>query len=90
MAQIRELTSGTIRVFGKCLDVAGGLSTNGTGIQLWDCNGSGAQTWTGQNGTLRNPQSGRCLDDPANAQKAGDRLEIYDCNTTAAQQFRLG
>ena len=53
----------TIRALGKCLDVSGGGTADGTKIQLWTCNGSGAQNWTPQSdGTLRNPQSGKCLD----------------------------
>ena len=32
-------------------------------IQLWTCNGTGAQNWAPQaDGSLRNPQSGKCLD----------------------------
>jgi len=38
-------------------------STNGTLIQLFDCNGSGAQQWRWRNPSrLVNPQSRRCLD----------------------------
>jgi hypothetical protein len=71
--------------------VRNGAAANGTPVQLFDCNGSGSQTWASQpGGTLLNPQSGRCLDDPNNNQKAGDLLQIYDCNSTVAQQFRLG
>ena len=29
----------------KCLDISGGGSADGTKIQLWTCNGSGAQNW---------------------------------------------
>jgi mannan endo-1,4-beta-mannosidase len=31
---------------GKCVDVAGANSANGTAVQLWDCNNSTAQRWT--------------------------------------------
>ena len=31
---------------GKCLDVAGANTANGTAVQLYDCNGTNAQTWT--------------------------------------------
>ena len=30
---------------GKCVDVAGANSANGTAVQLYDCNGTGAQNW---------------------------------------------
>ncbi|MFE8950258.1 carbohydrate-binding domain-containing protein [Streptomyces sp. NPDC007856] len=31
---------------GKCVDDAGAKTTDGTAIQLWTCNGTGAQNWT--------------------------------------------
>ena len=31
---------------GKCVDVAGANSANGTAVQLYDCNGTAAQQWT--------------------------------------------
>ena len=31
---------------GKCLDVAGASSADGTAVQLYDCNGTAAQQWT--------------------------------------------
>ena len=34
--------------FGKCLDVRNGGTANGTPVQLFDCNGSGSQTWATQ------------------------------------------
>ncbi|GAA2842194.1 hypothetical protein GCM10010441_77920 [Kitasatospora paracochleata] len=32
-------------VSGRCVDLPGATTTNGTRLQLWDCNGSGAQVW---------------------------------------------
>lgn len=37
---------------GVCLDVAGNVRANGTPVQAWSCNGSGAQKW------VINPGSG--------------------------------
>ncbi|MEV6302159.1 glycosyl hydrolase family 18 protein, partial [Actinoplanes sp. NPDC051861] len=46
---------------GKCVDVASASSANGTAVQLYDCNGTTAQTWTvGTDGTIR--ALGKCLD----------------------------
>ena len=46
---------------GKCVDVAGASTANGTAVQLYDCNGTGAQSWTvGTDGTLQ--ALGKCLD----------------------------
>ena len=37
---------------GKCVDVAGASSANGTAVQLYTCNGTTAQSWTvGTDGT---------------------------------------
>jgi beta-glucanase (GH16 family) len=77
-----------LSTLGRCLDVTAAGTTNGTQIQLYDCNGTGAQQWTAQaDGSLKNPASGRCLDSPSGATANGTRLQIWDCNGSAAQQF---
>ena len=58
-------------------------------MQLYDCNGTGAQAWVAQNGALLNPQSGRCLDVPNGTPTDATALQIYDCNATPAQQWQL-
>src|ERR1700742_1788355 len=47
---------------GKCVDVAGAATANGTAIQLYDCNNTGAQNWTvgSADNTIR--ALGKCLD----------------------------
>ena len=83
-------SNGSLRTLGRCLDVVGNGTANGTVVQLWDCNGAGGQVWNQQaDGSLRNPQSGRCLDSPNGASTSGTRLQIYDCNGSAAQRFTL-
>ena len=47
---------------GKCVDAAGAATSNGTAIQLYDCNGSAAQQWSLSGGALVNAGSGKCLD----------------------------
>ncbi len=44
---------GSLTTLGRCLDATGNGTANGTPLQLWDCNGGGAQKWTdtGTNGT---------------------------------------
>jgi hypothetical protein len=74
---------------GKCADVAGANSANGTAVQLCGCNGSGAQSWTvGADGRVR--ALGKCLvvaaADPAN----GTKVQIYGCNGTTVQQCAAG
>ena len=76
--------------FGKCLDVSGGGTVNGSRVQIWTCNGTGAQVWYPLvNGGLVNPQSGRCLDVPAANPTNGTALQLYDCNGTGAQKWKL-
>ena len=77
---------GTISALGKCMDVAGANSADGTPVQLYDCNGSGAQQWTRPgDGTVR--ALGKCLDVAAGAVADGTKLQIATCSGNAAQQF---
>jgi len=73
---------------GKCVDVAGASSANGTAVQLYDCNGSAAQQWTvGSDGTIR--ALGKCLDVSGGSTADGAVLQLYDCNGTGAQRWRV-
>jgi glucosylceramidase len=73
---------------GKCLDVAGANSANGTAVDLYDCNGSAAQQWTvGGDGTVK--ALGKCLDVNAASIANGAKVQLYDCNGTGAQQWRV-
>ncbi|WP_329139146.1 ricin-type beta-trefoil lectin domain protein [Streptomyces sp. NBC_01476] len=82
--------NGSLSTIGRCLDINGNGTANGTQVELWDCNGVGGQVWIQQaDGSLRNPQSGRCLDSPSGATGNGTRLQIYDCNGSAAQKFSV-
>lgn len=72
---------------GKCVDVAGAGTVNGTKVQLWDCNGTGAQVWRPRaSGSLVNPQSGKCLDATGSSSANGTRLQIWWSRTGAANQ----
>ncbi|GAB3894073.1 hypothetical protein GCM10029964_071830 [Kibdelosporangium lantanae] len=82
--QFTPPTSGAVRVQGKCLDVAGGATANGTAVQVYTCNSTGAQTWRLRaDGRLVNPASGRCLDSGAAT------LRIFDCSAAAGQVWRF-
>jgi hypothetical protein len=71
---------------GKCIDVAGANSANGTQVQLYTCNGTNAQQWTvGTDGTIR--AFGKCLDVAGANSANGTKVQIYDCNGTAAQSW---
>ncbi|WP_225850711.1 chitinase [Streptomyces sp. HPF1205] len=74
---------------GKCVDVAGANSANGTAVQLYDCNGTAAQSWTvGADGTLR--ALGKCMDVTAAGTANGTQVQLYDCNGTGAQVWQKG
>ncbi|GAB3825085.1 ricin-type beta-trefoil lectin domain protein [Dactylosporangium cerinum] len=71
---------------GKCVDVAAASSANGTQVQLYTCNGTGAQQWTvGDDGTIR--ALGKCLDVAAASTANGTKIQIWDCNGSGAQQW---
>lgn len=72
---------------GKCVDVAAADSTNGTAVNLYDCNGTPAQTWTvGSDGALR--ALGKCLDIVDRATANGTKMQIWDCSGGANQIWR--
>jgi glucosylceramidase len=71
---------------GKCVDVAGANSANGTQVQLYTCNGTNAQQWTvGTDGTVR--ALGKCLDVAGAGTANGTKVQLWDCNGTGAQQW---
>ncbi|CAL9393284.1 lectin [Streptomyces sp. Tu 3180] len=79
--------SGEVRgVNGKCLDVAGAVAADGTQVQLWSCNGTGAQRWTvAGDGSLR--AFDRCLDVSGGGTADGTRVQLWTCNGTGAQRW---
>lgn len=76
---------------GKCVDVANSGTTDGTHVQLWGCNGTGAQNWTvvpGEGGTLR--ALGGCLDVSGSGTVAGTLVQWWQCNGSGAQRWLAG
>ncbi|MGX1249532.1 putative chitinase [Streptomyces ambofaciens] len=71
---------------GKCIDVADANTANGTPVQLYDCNGTGAQRWSSPgDGTLR--AFGKCLDIQAAGTADGTSVWLWDCHGEANQQW---
>jgi glucosylceramidase len=71
---------------GKCVDVAGAGTANGTAVQLYTCNGTGAQQWTrGSDGMLR--ALGKCLDVSGPSTADGAVTHLWDCHGGASQQW---
>jgi hypothetical protein len=70
----------------RCLDVSQSGTADGTRIQIWGCNGTGAQQWTiGGDGTLR--ALGKCLDVRSGGTANGTVVQLWGCNGTGAQTW---
>ncbi|MEU8929187.1 ThuA domain-containing protein [Streptomyces sp. NPDC048409] len=83
-------STGPIRGYGgKCVDVAGASSANGAAVQLYDCNGTGAQNWTvSTSGTIS--ALGKCMDVTSASTANGAKVQLYDCNGTGSQVWQSG
>jgi hypothetical protein len=74
-------------IAGKCIDVAGASTNNGTPVQIYPCNGTAAQRWTvSSDGTLR--ALGKCMDVQGGGTADATPVQLYDCNGSGAQQWR--
>jgi chitinase len=79
---------------GKCLDVYAAGSADGTNIQQYSCNGTGAQSFRVEDqggGTYRvvNVPTGKCVDVNARGTADGTNIQLWSCNGTVAQSFRI-
>jgi streptogrisin C len=72
----------------RCIDVPSSNFSDGVPLQMWGCNGTGAQAWTFTGGTLR-IQNNKCMDVAGGSTASGTRIQIWGCNGTGAQQFVL-
>ncbi|WP_328912771.1 MULTISPECIES: ThuA domain-containing protein [unclassified Streptomyces] len=74
---------------GKCVDIAAASSANGAAVQLYDCNGTSAQSWTvASNGSLQ--ALGKCMDVTSAGTANGTKVQLYDCNGTGSQVWQPG
>jgi chitinase len=73
---------------GKCVDVSGAQTANGTAIQLWTCNGTNAQQWSHVGNTFQ--ALGKCMDVTSAGTANGTKVQLWDCNGTGAQQWVVG
>jgi beta-glucosidase len=70
-----------------CVDVRSANNANGTPVQIYSCNGTGAQAWTvGTDGTVQ--ALGKCMDVASAGTANGTKIQLYDCNGTGAQQWQ--
>jgi hypothetical protein len=77
---------------GKCLDVPGLTTTQGTQLQIWTCLDGVNQIWTRAASGQLSVYSGsnlRCLDASGNGTANGTPVIIWTCNGQPNQQWRL-
>ena len=80
-------TGAFVGIAGKCLDNAGSKKSNGNKIQLYSCNGTGAQKWTmNDNGSITN-NNGYCLDAKDAGITNSTIVQLWQCDGTKAQQW---
>ncbi|KOG10673.1 MULTISPECIES: endo-1,4-beta-xylanase [Streptomyces] len=72
---------------GRCLDVPGAVTTDGTQVQLWDCNGRTNQQWTFTAAGELRVYGDKCLDAAGTAN--GAKVQIYNCWGADNQKWRL-
>jgi streptogrisin C len=72
---------------GKCIDVPGSNFVDGARLQMWGCNGTGAQRWESVGGTLQ--AGGKCMDVAGANPADGTPIQLASCNGNRAQQFVL-
>ncbi|WP_433367266.1 ricin-type beta-trefoil lectin domain protein [Actinoplanes sp. CA-142083] len=73
---------------GLCVDVPNSNFSDGVPLQMWGCNGSGAQKWTFVNGTLQTSNN-KCMDVAWGSTANGAVIQIVGCSGNPAQQFVL-
>ncbi len=88
-------TGGPVRSLAaaRCLDVPGRSTTQGTRLQIWDCNGGTNQTWTStvtsSELTVYTGDTRRCLDAEGGGTSPGTAAIIWSCHGGANQKWRI-
>lgn len=72
---------------GRCLDVPGAATTDGTQLQLWDCHNGTNQQWTSTSAGELRVYGDKCLDAAGTAN--GAKVQIYNCWGGDNQKWRL-
>ncbi|MEO3928576.1 ricin-type beta-trefoil lectin domain protein [Micromonosporaceae bacterium B7E4] len=71
----------------RCVDVLNGSRTNGTRVQLYDCNGQVQQQWTYTSNKQLQVYGNMCLD--AAGSGNGTAVQIYSCHGQSNQQWNV-
>ncbi len=73
----------------RCVDVPGFSTTNGTALDLWDCNGGGNQSWNWTAGKELTVYGNKCMTIGGDGSSAGSAVVITDCTGAANQAWEL-
>lgn len=74
-------------IAGKCLDVNGAGTADGTAVQIWSCGGQANQLWSAYtDGTLRS--MGKCLDAAGGSTANGTKVQLWSCHAGANQVWQ--
>lgn len=74
---------------GRCVDVPNSSTTNGTQVQIWDCNGATNQRWTQTASRQLQVYGSKCLDANNQGTTNGTTVIIWDCNGGTNQQWTV-
>jgi len=72
---------------GLCVDVRGASTALYTPVQVYTCNGTGAQSWTVASSGSTLQALGLCMDIAGGGTANGTAVDLYTCNGTGAQVF---
>ncbi|MFC4056695.1 ricin-type beta-trefoil lectin domain protein, partial [Planomonospora corallina] len=72
---------------GRCVDVPNATRTDGTQLQLWDCNPNANQRWSYTSAQEIRVYGDKCLDAAGTAN--GVKVQIYSCWGGENQKWRL-
>ncbi len=77
---------------GKCLDLEGRSTSNGTEIHQWSCHGADSQLWyQDSQGLIRNKMDpNKCMDVSGAGTGKGARVHLWSCHGGANQVWQRG
>ena len=74
---------------GRCVDVPGSTTANGTQVQLWDCHSGTNQRWTYTAARELRVYGTKCLDASGGGTSNGTAAIIWDCHGGTNQQWTV-
>ena len=74
---------------GRCVDVPNQSQTQGTQVELWDCNGGTNQQWTATSAGELRVYGSDCLDASGQGTTAGTKVDIWPCSGASNQKWTV-